>query len=46
MELVPEEELETSTQRGSNSLNDRRALKVVFKFFNYNKGSIKFNIVA
>jgi hypothetical protein len=29
MELVPEEELETSTQGGPNSLADRRARKVV-----------------
>jgi hypothetical protein len=29
MELVPEEELEKSTQGGPNSLADRRARKVV-----------------
>lgn len=35
MELVPEDELETSTQGGPNSLVDRRARKVLLTFFSY-----------
>ena len=35
MELVPKEELETSTQGGPNSLVDRRARKVGLFLFIY-----------
>lgn len=40
MELLPEEELETSTQKGSDSFVDRRARKVLYllvlKSLNFN----------
>lgn len=43
MELVPEEELETSMEGGgANSFADRRARKVVFTFLNDGNNKHKF----
>ena len=45
MDLVPEEELETSTQGGPNSFADRRAKKVFISLLSNRITSVSFDFI-